>query len=85
VDGVLSATTPEAVGLSTAGLAKIDAALADAVAAGQLPGVSILVARHGKVAHRAVIGVMNLASGEPLAEDTIFSLYSMSKPVTAAR
>jgi len=75
---------PEAVGLSSAGLARIDAALAEAVAAKQLPGVSILVARHGKLVHRTVIGLKHLARGEPLAEDTIFSLWSMTKPVTAA-
>jgi len=80
----LGAAEPEAVGLSPAGLAKIDAALAEIVAAKQLPGVSILVARHGKLVHRAVIGLKDLARGEPLAEDTIFSLWSMTKPVTSA-
>jgi CubicO group peptidase (beta-lactamase class C family) len=74
---------PESVGLSSAGLAKIDAMLEDLIARGELPGASILVARHGKLVHRAVLGLKNLATGEPLAEDTIFAIFSMTKPVTA--
>jgi CubicO group peptidase (beta-lactamase class C family) len=36
------------------------------------------------VVHRAVLGAKDLAAGEPLADDTIFRIYSMTKPVTAA-
>jgi CubicO group peptidase (beta-lactamase class C family) len=75
--------TPESVGLSAAGLAAIDETLAGIVADKQLAGVSTLVARHGKVVHRSVIGLKDLASGEPLADDTIFRIFSMTKPVTA--
>jgi CubicO group peptidase (beta-lactamase class C family) len=77
-------TTPEAVGLSADGLGRIDQFLAAAVEAGQLAGVSFLLARHGKIAHRGVIGLKDLASGEPLKRDTIFRIFSMTKPVTAA-
>jgi CubicO group peptidase (beta-lactamase class C family) len=70
-------------GLSAEGLARIDHAMAGFVKDGQLPGVAILVARHGKVAHRATLGLKDIATGERLAEDTLFRVYSMTKPVTA--
>ena len=76
--------SPLEAGLSVAGLARVDEALADLIAAGELAGASLLVARRGKVAHRALLGRKDLESGEPLARDTIFRIYSMTKPVTAA-
>ena len=74
---------PQSLGLSPAGLAKIDGALADLIAAGELAGAVTLVARHGKVAHRSVLGMKDLASAEPLKFDTIFRIFSMTKAVTA--
>ncbi len=74
---------PTEVGLSPQGLARIDQALAGFIAQGALPGASILVARHGKVVHRATLGLKDIASGEPLADDTIYRIFSMTKPVTA--
>jgi len=79
----LAEGSPQEAGLSTDGLARVDQALADLIAAGELAGASLLVARHGKVAHRALLGLKDIESGEPLARDTIFRIYSMTKPVTA--
>jgi CubicO group peptidase (beta-lactamase class C family) len=84
MDDILSRTTPEAVGLSTAELTKIDEMMARIVDDGQLAGVATLVARHGRVAHRSVTGFKDLATREPLTFDTIFRIFSMTKPVTAA-
>ena len=80
---VLDDGKPEDVGLTLAGLARVDQALAEMIAARQLAGAVTLVARHGKVVHRSVQGLKDIASGEPLAQDTIFRIYSMTKPVTA--
>jgi len=80
---VLNAAKPEDVGLSTAGLARVDAALAELIAAKQLAGAVTLVARRGKIVHRSAQGLKDIAAGEPLANDTIFRIYSMTKPVTA--
>lgn len=80
----LGRASPEEVGLSPAALARVDAALQDLVDRGELAGVVTLVARHGQVAHTSVMGKKDLATGEPLAEDTIFRIFSMTKPVTAA-
>jgi CubicO group peptidase (beta-lactamase class C family) len=79
----LDAAAPEDVGLSAEGLARIDAWLGEVIDAGELAGAAILIARHGKVVHRQVQGLKDLASGEPLATDTIFRIFSMTKPVTA--
>src|SRR5271168_2105276 len=78
----LAPATPESVGLSTAGLEAIDGYLRGLIDAGTLAGVVTLVARHGKTVHTSVMGKKDLASGEPLALDTIFRIFSMTKPVT---
>jgi CubicO group peptidase (beta-lactamase class C family) len=80
----LSEGSPEEVGLSVEGLTRVDQALADLIAAGELAGASLLVARRGKVVHRALLGLKDIESCAPLARDTIFRIYSMTKPVTAA-
>ena len=79
----LETASPAEVGLSAEGLARIDAAIEGFIAEGQLPGAAILVARHGKIVHRAVLGLKDVASGAPLADDAIYRIYSMTKPVTA--
>ncbi len=75
---------PEEVGLSSAGLAAVDAAVQGQTDRGELAGAETLVARHGKRVHANALGLKNLATGEPMAADTIFRIYSMTKPVTAA-
>jgi CubicO group peptidase (beta-lactamase class C family) len=78
----IATDSPESVGLSSEGLARIDDYLGGLVEAGRLAGVSTLVARRGKTVHTSVIGRKDLESGEPLALDTIFRIFSMTKPVT---
>jgi CubicO group peptidase (beta-lactamase class C family) len=75
--------TRRAEGLDLARLARIDQAFAGYVAEGVLPGAALLVARHGRTVHRATIGLKDIASGAPLAGDTIYRIFSMTKPVTA--
>jgi CubicO group peptidase (beta-lactamase class C family) len=77
------AACPEDVGLSSAGLDRVDAGLQDLIDKGELAGAVTLVARHGCVARRRVLGLDNLERRTRLAEDTIFRIYSMTKPVTA--
>jgi CubicO group peptidase (beta-lactamase class C family) len=81
---VLAAAEPETQGVTRSGLAAIDAFMADEIAKGEVPGAAILIARNGRLIHRSNQGVVNLASGAPVADDTIFVIYSMTKPVTAA-
>jgi CubicO group peptidase (beta-lactamase class C family) len=50
---------------------------------GKLPGTSVLVARGGEVAYRDVYGMADIDRGIKLADDTIFRIYSMTKPITS--
>jgi CubicO group peptidase (beta-lactamase class C family) len=82
--GAMQRCAPEEVGFSSQGLARIDEHLRERyVDAGKIAGCLTLVARHGKVAHLSPLGSMDLARGKPMREDTIFRIYSMTKPVTS--
>jgi CubicO group peptidase (beta-lactamase class C family) len=80
----MNTVVSDTAGLSAEGPAKLDAALAELIAAGELAGVVTLVARHGKVVHRSEQGLKDIQTREPLAPDTIFRIYSMTKPVMGA-
>lgn len=80
----LAIAAPADAGLSADGLARIDAWLSGLIGEGTLAGAVTLVARHGRVCHTSVLGKKDLATGEPLALDTLFRIFSMTKPVTAA-
>jgi len=50
---------------------------------GKLPGALILIARRGEVAHLSALGLCDVERKKPVREDTIFRLYSMTKPLTS--
>jgi CubicO group peptidase (beta-lactamase class C family) len=77
------AARSEDAGLSSSGLDKVDAGLQELIDKGELAGAVTLVARHGRVARRSVLGLNNITSRTKLSENTIFRIYSMTKPVTA--
>jgi len=70
--------------LSPEGLARLDARIGRYIADGELAGALLLVAHKGRVVHTSVQGLKDLSRGEPLAHDTIFRIFSMTKPVTGA-
>jgi len=72
---------PESVGLSSERLQRISDVMQQNIDAGNITGAVTLVARHGKIAHLQAQGEMDLESGRPMQEDSIFRLASMSKPV----
>jgi len=78
----LEPAAPEDVGLSREGLARIDAHVQGLIDQGVLAGAVTLVARGGRLAHLNAMGMKDIAAGEPLATDTIFRIFSMTKPVT---
>jgi CubicO group peptidase (beta-lactamase class C family) len=80
----LGPARPEDVGLASEGLARVDAAVQRLIDRGVLAGAVTLVARHGRVVHTNAMGKKDMASGEPLAVDTMFRIFSMTKPVTGA-
>ena len=76
--------SPAALGFDADRLARIDRFLAERyVEPGLLPCALLLVARRGEVVHRSVLGHASLERGQRLEEDTIFRIYSMTKPVTS--
>ena len=80
--GELPKAEPDAVGLSAGKLAELKPALQKLVDEGKIPGGVVVVARHGKVAYETAFGYRDMASKSPMAEDTIFAIASMTKPIT---
>ncbi|MBO9707578.1 MAG: beta-lactamase family protein [Caulobacter sp.] len=78
---VLSAAAPEAEGFSAERLKRLDAFMQGLVDQGHLPGATTLVARHGKVVSFQTYG-KKAVGGAPMTKDTIFRIYSQTKPVT---
>lgn len=75
---------PEEVGLSSERLARIDEHLRNRyIEPGKISGCLSLVARHGKIAHCSALGHMELEQKRAIEEDTLFRIYSMSKPITS--
>lgn len=71
---------PTELGFTAQGLAALDAAMERSVAAGDVAGAVTLLARDGQIATFETYGVRKGA--EPMTEDTLFRIYSMTKPVT---
>jgi CubicO group peptidase (beta-lactamase class C family) len=64
-------------------LARIGQMIDRRIAAGELPGAVTLVAQNGRIVHFETRGVLDIDSKKPLPKDAIFSLASLTKPVTA--
>jgi len=57
--------------------------LRDQIANGKIPGAIVLIRQHGKTVYHEHFGVRDVATGLPMTDDTIFRLFSMSKPITS--
>jgi len=77
------ASKPEEVGLSSTQLKRLEAATKQNIDDGLMPGAVMLVARHGKVAWMSVQGKRAPDSDDPMKFDSIFRIYSMTKPITS--
>ena len=76
--------SPESVGMSKAALDRVDAHLKSRyIDAGRFPGTHLLVYRRGKVAHSSVQGLADVERKVPVKDDTIYRIYSMTKPLTS--
>ena len=74
---------PDEVGLDHKALDRLDQHFAHYVDVERLPGFLVSVARHGRVAHLTAHGHRDVAAGLPVTPDTLYRIYSMTKPVTA--
>jgi CubicO group peptidase (beta-lactamase class C family) len=79
----LPRATPEDVGLSTTGLARLGRVMQDEVQRGRVPGAVALIARRGQLAYYESFGQRDPVSGAPMARDSIFRIYSMTKPIVS--
>ena len=79
----LPTATPESTGISAERLARIAPVMHRYIEQGQIPSLLTVVARHGHTIHYSVQGHADVESDQQLRFDTIFRLYSMTKPITA--
>ncbi|MGH6717645.1 MAG: serine hydrolase domain-containing protein, partial [Bradyrhizobium sp.] len=78
-----TSASPESAGMSTAALDRLEAHLKSRyIDAGRFPGTQLLVYRRGKVVHSTAQGYADLARKVAVKDDTIFRIYSMTKPIT---
>jgi CubicO group peptidase (beta-lactamase class C family) len=78
----LAENKPETLGFSSERLERLHAVMQQEVDQKQLAGIVTLLARHGKVVEERTYGKKDIASGAPMTRDTIFRIFSMTKPVT---
>ena len=78
----LSVTDPQELGFLPERLARIPAFIkAKYIDSGKMPHAALLIGRGDEVAHLSVQG--DARSGEPIKEDAIFRIASMTKPITS--
>jgi len=70
-------------GVSVDRLRRLDGVLHHYVDVEKLPGVQTVVSRHGEVVHRDCYGYTDVEAGKPVAPDTLYRIYSMTKPITS--
>lgn len=80
-ENVLPTSRPEKVGMSTERLNRIKPVMQKYVDENKLPGLITMVARHGKIVHFEKYG--NMYIDKPMELDAIFSIASMTKPITS--
>ena len=79
----LAVAAPEQVGMSGERLGRITTMLKKEIADGKLPGVVVMVARKGKIVYSDAIGFQDKGTNTPMKVDSIFRIYSMTKPLAS--
>ena len=84
VPHMIALAKPEDVGMSRERLGRIEEVLAADIAARRIPGAVTVVARRGRVVHFKAAGRLRPGDGTaPMERDSIFRLYSMTKPIAS--
>lgn len=68
--------------MSSQRLTRLHEAMQELVEDGRLAGITTMIARHGQIADFQTYGYRDVEANDPMAEDDIFRIYSMSKPIT---
>ncbi len=79
----LSNSTPEDLGLSSDTLALASQKMQEFIADGKLAGIATLVMKEGMIVQREHFGFADIEKEQPVEENTIFRIFSMTKPITA--
>ena len=77
----LELVEPEEVGMSSERLKRINPVMQSYIDNGIIAGMNTAIARKGKLVHFEQLGFMDKESQRPMARDTIFRIYSMTKPI----
>jgi CubicO group peptidase (beta-lactamase class C family) len=80
---LLVTATPEQVGMSAERLGRITATFKREIADGKLPGAVVMVARKGRIVYSDAIGFPDKGANTPMTLDSIFRIYSMTKPLAS--
>jgi len=83
VSGLKAEVDPAEVGLDAERLGRIDGTFARYVDDGRLAGYLVTVSRHGKLAHVSSYGARDRDEGLPVESDTLWRIFSMTKPITS--
>ncbi len=76
--------SPESAGMSKTALERVEAHLKERyIDAGRFPGTQLVVYRRGKLVHASCQGFADIERKVPVKPDTIFRIYSMTKPLTS--
>lgn len=78
----LAVAVPEDMGMSSERLSRVSSAMQKLVDDGKLAGIVTMVARHGKIVHFETFGYQEISPEIQMLKDSIFRIYSMSKPIT---
>ncbi|MEU7057607.1 serine hydrolase domain-containing protein [Streptomyces sp. NPDC046197] len=73
---------PGEAGLDAKALERLDRHVAHFVDRGRLPGFLVSITRGGRIVHLTTYGLRDVAAGLPVETDTLWRIYSMTKPVT---
>src|ERR1700730_4653569 len=79
----LPQTKPESIGLSTARLQRMSDAFKREIDKGTLPGATVMVARRGQIGWFEALGRQSPAASAPMAQNSIFRIFSMTKPIVS--
>src|SRR5712671_2070405 len=74
---------PEALGLSSVRLQRMSDAFKREIDKGTLPGMTVMVARRGQIGWFEALGKQTPASSAPMAHNSIFRIFSMTKPIVS--
>ncbi len=79
----MNTVQPKEMGFCSQRFARINTVMRRYVDEQKIAGIVTLVARRGKIVHFEQVGMANIEAGQPMAADTIFRIYSMTKPITS--